>query len=70
MRMAAIVICGVLGTVLGALVTTLYIDFKNPDNYRDSGMPTLFIGTLFGGPPGLVLGVIVGAVWPLRNRSR
>ncbi len=65
------VVRGLLGLFLGAIVgiasVTLLITLKYPNYYRDSGAPPLLPGIFIGGPVGALMGLVAGAVWPVRK---
>lgn len=63
-----VILGGMLGGFLGVVALTLFISVTYPGYYRDAGSPPLIPGIFLGGPVGFVIGLVVGAILPLKQR--
>jgi hypothetical protein len=68
-RILAIILGGAIGAIAGTGLIATYISLTYPNYQRDSGVPELIPGILFGGPVGFVAGIIVAAVFLARRKS-
>ena len=69
-RLLAIILGGALGAIAGTGVFATYISLAHPNYQRDSGVPELLPGIIFGGPVGFVAGIMVGALFLARTKRR
>ncbi|MBC8066373.1 MAG: hypothetical protein H7Y17_16195 [Chlorobia bacterium] len=67
-RLAMIVLGGILGGFLGVVAFTLYVSVTQPNYTRDAGSPPLLPGIILGGPAGFVIGLVIGAILPIRQK--
>ena len=69
-RLLAIILGGTIGAIAGTGAFAAYISLTHPNYQRDSGVPELLPGIIFGGPVGFVACSIVGALFLARTKRR
>jgi hypothetical protein len=66
-RLVAIFLAVAVCCTLSVAAVAFYIDLTYPNYHRDASVPSIYPGVIFGAPVGLLLGLVVGAVWPLKR---